>query len=262
MFKDVVQPPIISLFSSDSTHCLSLFSVHEDTALPSDSFVHILNDETSLPLPLPPRNLISPLTLSEHATPDPDDASGPGLALSAAVLHIQSPTLRAAYIQCPPLHRTPKSAPSARDLGLKLGWLHMHVRNMGREWSFEVGAVDQSGREGRIRCSTFQKQPVVVRRSAPGSPILHVPFTFPPASSRPLTAWCTVSVHIPGLMSYFTSLPSPSPPPVSSTPLPSGQFSHISFIRVYATCRLRRIWFTADRLDANEPWEFGLYSRS
>jgi hypothetical protein len=55
------------------------------------------------------------------------------------------------FIQCPP-----NVGPSNRDLGLKHKWLHLQVRNMGREWSFDVGIVDKSGKRGVIRCSTFQ----------------------------------------------------------------------------------------------------------
>lgn len=42
------------------------------------------------------------------------------------------------------------------DLGIEHPWIHLQVRNLHREWSFEVGIVDRSGREGVVRCSTFQ----------------------------------------------------------------------------------------------------------
>lgn len=45
---------------------------------------------------------------------------------------------------------------ASNDLGMEHPWLHMQIRNMGREWSFEVGVVDQGGKEGVVRCSTFQ----------------------------------------------------------------------------------------------------------
>ncbi|KAF8591245.1 hypothetical protein K439DRAFT_990269 [Ramaria rubella] len=257
MFSTVVQPPILSLFSSASSEPLSLFSVHTDPSLPSDSFVHILDDESSLPEPPLPKTLIKPIKLDGDQDREGDTN---GFSISTPVLHIQSPTLKFGYIRCPPLNWKRHSAQRDRDLGIKLGWLHMQVRNMGREWSFEVGVVDQSGREGRIRCSTFQKQPSVRYSSeSRGSPILHIPFGFPAPSSHPLTSWCTISLHIPSLMPHFSSLPSQRTNP--HTPLPSSQFSHIAFVKVYATCRLRRIWFTAEKPDASEPWEFGLYSR-
>jgi hypothetical protein len=42
------------------------------------------------------------------------------------------------------------------DLGLKHPWVHIQVLNMGRPWSFELGLVDQAGKEGVVRSSTFQ----------------------------------------------------------------------------------------------------------
>ncbi|KAF8496952.1 hypothetical protein JB92DRAFT_2746173 [Gautieria morchelliformis] len=259
MFSRAVQPPILSLFSSTSTECLSLFSVHTDPSLLSDSFVHVLDDESSQPEPPPPKTLIIPIVFDDAAGREGDTSNTNSFSISGPVLHIQSPTLRSGYIRCPPTHWRPDAAQRDRDLGIKLGWIHVQVRNMGREWCFEVGVVDQTGREGRIRCSTFQTQPSV-RTGPRGSPVLHVPFRFPSPSSRPLTAWSTISQHIPSLMSRFSSVPPERTSP--HAPLPSGQFSHISFVKVYATCRLRRIWFTAEKLDASqEPWEFGLYTR-
>jgi hypothetical protein len=34
--------------------------------------------------------------------------------------------------------------------------MHLQVRNLGREWAFEVGIVDHAGRVGIVRLSTFQ----------------------------------------------------------------------------------------------------------
>ena len=42
--------------------------------------------------------------------------------------------------------------------------------------------------------------------------------------------------------------------------VPSGTLSHVSYVKVYATCRLRRIWFSQTGATANLPWEFELYS--
>jgi CFA20 domain len=156
MFSRAVQPPVLSLFSSTSSECLSLFSVHTDPSLLSDSFVHLLDDESSQPEPPPPKVLIIPIGLDDAKGREGDTSNTNGFSISAPVLHIQSPTLRSGYIRCPPTHWRPHAAQRDRDLGIKLGWIHVQVRNMGREWCFEVGVVDQAGREGRIRCSTFQ----------------------------------------------------------------------------------------------------------
>lgn len=135
MFSCVVQPPVLNLFSSSATYALRppLFEVSADAALPEDSFVCLLDDQTSLPSPAGTALLV----------PDPQFRS-----VAHRVLHIQSPTLRKAYL------RSPASGP--KGLCIKLPWLHLQVRTLQREWSFEVGLVDGNGKAGRVRFSTFQ----------------------------------------------------------------------------------------------------------
>ena len=135
MFLSLTQPSIVSLFSSTGDIPLNLFSVHTDPALPFDSLIHILNDSHSL---------------SHQATEEG--------CLDQSVLQIQSPTLSTTFIQCPPFNDFPTMSYPTRNLvlGLKHPWLHVQVRNLGREWSFEVGLVDQTGGSGIVRCSTFQ----------------------------------------------------------------------------------------------------------
>jgi hypothetical protein len=153
MFASTIQPPIVSLFSSTGSDPLALFSAHTDASLPADSFLHFFLDGTSDPPPGTPRTLIRPHPLT-------GDTDGEGYKLEQTVLHLQSPTLRTTYIRCPPADpRTTKRERDA-DLGLRHPWMNIQVRNLGREWSFELGLVDTAGREGVIRCSTFQ-----VRRS-------------------------------------------------------------------------------------------------
>ena len=152
MFLSSMQPSIISLFSSTGEFPLSLFSTHTDPALPSDSLIHILNDSNSLPQLSPPATLVQPPSTDERTS---------GYCLGQSVLQIQSPTLPTTFIQCPPYNRSSgqeSKGHSARNhvLGLKHPWLHIQVRNLGREWSFEVGLVDQTGGYGIVRCSTFQ----------------------------------------------------------------------------------------------------------
>jgi hypothetical protein len=153
MFANTVQPGIVSLFSSTSSEPLSLFSQQKDESLAEDSFIHFLIDASSLPPPLLPAVLCSmPPVDSDH------DESNIGYGLHQTVLHIQSPTLRKTFIQCPP-------SPVDRDLCLKHKWLHIQVRCMGREWSFDIGIVDKSGKRGVIRCSTFQVHILFFSRS-------------------------------------------------------------------------------------------------
>lgn len=151
MFSSVPQPPVVSLFSSTGTSPLELFETHVDDGLPADSLVCLLDDTTSLPPPRAPATLIVPAAL--HTDSNSSDTPEPnGYLLGQTVLHIQSPSLASTYIRCPP--RT--SLDGTYHLGLKHPWMCMQVRNLGRPWSFEVGVVDTAGRDGVIRCSTFQ----------------------------------------------------------------------------------------------------------
>jgi hypothetical protein len=141
MFSRSFQPSIVSLFSSTGSDPLAdLWTVQKDDALPEDSFIHLLNDETSLPPPPRDQNLVS----------DDESTARQRTRLDQTVLHIQSPTLPTTYIRCPSAHS---------DLHLKHPWLHIQVKRLGCEWSFELGIVDHAGREGIIRCSTFKVTP-------------------------------------------------------------------------------------------------------
>lgn len=266
MFSRSFQPSIVSLFSSTGSDPFTgLWSVEKDDALPEDSFIHFLNDETSLPAPSRDQNLVS------------DDDANPSrqmTRLDQTVLHLQSPTLPTTFIRCPSV---------GSDLHLKHPWLHIQVKQLGREWSFEVGIVDHAGREGIIRCSTFkvtahappilvpllisapQKQPSL-KLSPDAPPLLHLSLMFPPTSSLPLTSWCSVDLNVATYLPSFSAssllaTPDRECPSGPMRPVPSGTFSHISYIKVYATCRLRRVWLSETwPLDQRVPWEFELYS--
>ncbi|KAH9886455.1 hypothetical protein C8Q73DRAFT_280773 [Cubamyces lactineus] len=246
MFSASVQPSVVSLFSSTGSDPLALFSSHCDTSLPSDSFVCILNDSTSEPAPPAPHTLI------KVKADDDDDDESPDYALG------QSPS------------SATQSRRAPEHLGLKHPWMHLQVRNLHREWAFEVGLVDQSGREGIVRCATFQKEP---RLKLGRSPMLLLPLSFPPPSSHPLTSWCTIAIHLPSLLPHFSSaaltrndeeeVSSPAGPSqyqYRTTQVPSGTYSHVSYVKVYATCRLRRVWFSEGGPQQRLPWEFQLYA--
>ena len=161
MFSNTYLPPLISLFSSTSSLPLQLFSQHTDLSLKEDSLIHLLNDSTSLPSLAGGVLIEAPAIMSteeerEDIRKDAErsgEEKREGKTLCQTVLHIQSPTLRTTFIRCPPLH-TRSSA--AGELGITLPWIHLQVRNLGREWSFEVGITDREGKKGVIRCSTFQ----------------------------------------------------------------------------------------------------------
>ncbi|KAJ6478726.1 hypothetical protein C8R47DRAFT_1287289 [Mycena vitilis] len=255
MFTNTVQPELVSLFSSTSSDPLSLFGASCDMTLPSDSFLHLLVDKYSLPPPPTPAIPILPPSREQES----DETDTSGLSLAQRVLHIQSPTLHTTYVRCPPNNST--------QLGLKHPWVHLQVRDMGREWSFEIGLVDRSGRVGVVRLSTFQKEPRLKPPAKPSSPpLLHLPLSFPPISSRPLTAWATVTLDLRTLLPHFSSLSllprgtdDAHMPSILGAGMPSGSFSHTCYVKVYATCRLRRIWFSQGGPSKKAPWEFELY---
>ncbi|EPS94084.1 hypothetical protein FOMPIDRAFT_63733 [Fomitopsis schrenkii] len=309
MFSAAVQPALVSLFSSTGSEPLTLFSSHVDKSLPSDSCICLLEDSTSLPPPPPPAILVAVDSAREQVS----QADRTEYVLNQTVLHIQSPSLQTTYIRCPPAGWS-RSGGSLRmrtgDLGIEHPWIHLQVRNLQREWSFEVGVVDRSGREGIVRCSTFQvymphpcrrvcrhitrAHHLAARRRRRGDPfshkepqlklgkrpLLHLPLNFPPPSSNPLTCWSTITLNLPQFLPHFSSASmarrvpheddaahdesstSSDVPHVSSRPIavPSGGYSHVSYVKVYATCRLRHIFFTENGPRQELPWEFGLYS--
>ena len=79
--------------------------------------------------------------------------------------------------------------------------------------------------------------------------------------------WSTITCYLPTLLSHFSTLSANSVNPAqrpsaersNNVTLPYGTYSHVSFIRVYATCRLRRIWFSEAGPNQKLPWEFELY---
>ncbi|KAF9517450.1 hypothetical protein BS47DRAFT_1339275 [Hydnum rufescens UP504] len=140
MFAQSVQPSLLSLFSSVGSDPLALFAIHTDPDLPADSHIALLHDDSNIPVQedqsLDGRDFVSP-----------EDAEGSQGKTIHPVLNIQSPTLTTTYIRSPPSHQR---------LGIKLPWLHLQVRNLGRPWSIEFGVTDPGGQSGVVRCSTFQ----------------------------------------------------------------------------------------------------------
>ncbi|KAI0319254.1 hypothetical protein OF83DRAFT_1111584 [Amylostereum chailletii] len=277
MFTAAVQPATVSIFSSTGSDPLCLWSQHTDPELTADSFICFIVDDKSSPTPPAPATLITPHSLpSSNEVRQQDSPVNEGRTITQTVLHIQSPTLRTTFIRCPPIGYI--SAASSRSnrvgqLSLRHPWLHMQVRNLGRAWSFEVGLVDQAGKEGVVRCSTFQTSPAVKLRPA-ASPLLHLPLAFPDASSTPLTSWTTLSLHLPSLLPHFSSASLVRDDDRADEDededmgdrrngaIPSGAFSHVSYTKVYATCRVRRVWFAQTPVGSGKdiPWEFQLYA--
>ncbi|TEB23395.1 hypothetical protein FA13DRAFT_1757084 [Coprinellus micaceus] len=244
MFESAVQPPVISLFSSTGSNPLALFSLREGSE--RHSCICFLHDATSEPRPAPPTVLLVPsASLSNRGESRWSEVSdSQGYALDQTVLHLQSPDLRKTFIQCPP------AASANGSLGIRHPWIHLQVRNLGKDWM------------GIIRLSTFQSEPrIKLRLGKP--PLLHLPLSFPGVSSRPLTSWTTINLHLPTYLPHFSSnllAPVEGDATQGSLAIPKGSYSHVSYVRVYATCRLRRIWFSENGLRQGLPWEFELYA--
>ena len=167
LFSTSVQPSIISLFSSTGSDPLTLFRTSVDKSLPSDSFLHFLHDQYSSPPPPPPGSLLHLPKISEQQ----DNSPSHGYELDQTVLHIQSPTIQTTYIQCP---KAESRDDKSNVLGVKHPWMHLQVRNLGREWAFEVGIVDHAGRVGIVRLSTFQVNEPFFLFPYPNHPSFHL----------------------------------------------------------------------------------------
>lgn len=275
MFRNEVQPSTISLFSSTGTHPLGLWRVEVDSGLPKDSHITLVTDSSSA---LPESDLKDGDI--DYIPLDEDEAQS--VVISHLVLHIQSPTLASTFIRCP--------SSTSTTLDIDLPWVHFQVRNLRKPWSFEVGIHGASGRDGVIRCSTYQVGGTFINTTRdhqlsaastnvqqseaelkPTSPpILLVPLKFPapPSSSTyaaALTSWSTISVDLRQLTAHFgaSSLVKArtSEEDSSSVPLFPIRFESVAYIKVYATCRLRRVWLTEDKEKpgVRRPWELELY---
>ena len=80
-----------------------------------------------------------------------------------------------------------------------------------------------------------------------------------------------MSLNLPSLLPHFSSAAlarsdrdgdgDDLPSRVAGGPrLPAGTYSHVSYVKVYATCRLRRVWFSEGGPQQRLPWEFQLYA--
>ncbi|KAI9441698.1 hypothetical protein H4582DRAFT_2110464 [Lactarius indigo] len=242
MFSGSFQPAIVSLFSSAGSEPLCLWSLKTDPSLPADSFACFLNDSESTPAPPGPAVLISPHPVAaDSGDGQTNNSQRMGYTLTQTVLHVQSPSLATTYLRCPP-------------------------RSEGRVYTGREGdlGLNTPGKEGVVRCSTFQNEPVLKLTSPP---LLHLPLSFPPASTTPLTSWSTLSLYLPTLLSHFSSRAlvqnlhdEEEDVGLYEIELPNTRFSHTSYVKVYATCRLKRIWFSEEDSSQRLPWEFELYA--
>lgn len=169
LFLNVLQPPILSLFSSTGSNPMQLWDLVLDSksAVPTgSSCIQLIHDSTSSSSLITPPSILGSHSQEEEGIMITESRMmDRGYELDQTVLHIQSPNLSRTFIQCPPGLLVPErevgegvlttTMPSF-GLGLKYPCIHLHVRNLGKEWSFEVGIMDTEGRLGVLRLSTFQ----------------------------------------------------------------------------------------------------------
>ncbi|GJN89359.1 hypothetical protein Rhopal_002339-T1 [Rhodotorula paludigena] len=226
LLQQVVQPSLISLFSSTSSHPTLLASCKADAATASDSFISLLDDATDSSESLIAWHA-SLGKLRGHCPPDVKDLRG-------QVLHLQAPDSRTTSVRWGSL----SGETWRRDgLGIELPVVHLQLKHLGAMY-FEVGVVNKQGELTVVRCSTWQAQ-VKLHPPTPSHPrLLHLPLLFPSSTSTVplLTSWCTISLPL------QTLLISLSPP---------LQFHAVTGVEVHATCRLRRVFFT----DEDTPGE-------
>ncbi|WVR07669.1 hypothetical protein IAU60_004711 [Kwoniella sp. DSM 27419] len=202
--------------------------------------------------------------------PDTDSAQGsssrrvphttPRGSIVHHVVHIQSPDPRRAYIQagCMNVDKGKARDDGGAPLGVELPWLGLQLKTLGRRsLSLEVGVVDSRGRESVIRLSTFKTNPTVHPHRQ--IPLIHLPLQLPASSSSRLTEWVDVTVNLSQLLPLFQVLPRSREQAADNTgseaparkrrkvaELPGGGFQSVSYVRVYANCRVKRIWFSAE----------------
>lgn len=138
-----LQPPILSLFDSSSSHLSPLWHQVTDKDLADDSVITFVDDAAA-------ESSGSNALVGQSRIPG---------QLSQSVLHIQSPTLNSTYIQAG--HQSGqlgRRKQTGRPLGIQLPWIHLQLRRLGehRYLAIELCVQDHRGNEGLIRMSTFQ----------------------------------------------------------------------------------------------------------
>nr|XP_018260858.1 uncharacterized protein I303_06575 [Kwoniella dejecticola CBS 10117]OBR83016.1 hypothetical protein I303_06575 [Kwoniella dejecticola CBS 10117] len=223
LLSGTIQPPLLSLLSSTSEPPLSpLFRQHTDQS--ADSSITFVEDTTSSLL-----SAGSSSSAPSRSTPHTQVKSESKGCISHNVIHIQSPKLRKTYIQAGRsrseyLRNIEKAKGKGRaldeeasmsvslPLGIELPWLSLQLKRLGRrEISFEVGIVDQKGREGVVRFSSFKHNPTAHPYHNP--PLIHLPLQLPSITQSTLTSWLHIPINLSSLLPLFSKLPRPQADP-------------------------------------------------
>ncbi|ORX40563.1 hypothetical protein BD324DRAFT_611289 [Kockovaella imperatae] len=266
LLSQTVQPPILTLLSSTSIPPISPLFTQQSDPSSSKSIITVIHDDEEIGR----QSYIRPRNPTKGA-------------LKHRVVHIQSPNLTDTYTQMgsdPPTGHTqgPESR-SGKPIGATHPWICLQLRRLGRRhFSLEVGLVDSRGKHGIVRCSSFQTTPTL--HPDRHTPLIHLPIAIPPKTASQLTPWLDIALNLNTLISLFGILKPPSKATEDSTPaerpskrlkedsshLPDGSLGSITYIRVYANCRLRKIWLsehgqkTLNELGQAGHYDFGLFA--
>ncbi|KAL0245698.1 hypothetical protein I308_104833 [Cryptococcus tetragattii IND107] len=249
LLSGTVQPPLLSLLSSTSSPALSpLFIAVTDSSSPN-SVITTINDNQQV------EKAGSRITIPKNPTQG---------SIADQVIHIQSPDLRSTYIQAGCSQTAFRRSLKGKEqddmmvpLGVELPWIGMQVKKLSRrELSFEVGVVDSRGREGVIRCSSYKTDPSIHSHRSP--PLVHLPLSvLSSESSSELTPWRHIELNLSSLIPLFQNLArkyeeeeekgtGSRKKRKTEIQLPNGGFRSVSYVRIYANCRIGRIWFSSE----------------
>ncbi|GAA5911236.1 uncharacterized protein JCM6883_001951 [Sporobolomyces salmoneus] len=239
ILDNVLQPSIISLFSSTSSHPLILASEIRTSSTNTDSFIALIDDtaksegEEKLISFNSASSSIAQPSQAIRGTPEDNKRD-----IRSRVLHLQDPDCRSTSVRWGSLTKEI----SKESLGIQLEYVHLQVKNLGQDFYFDVAIVDEKREVFVFRCSTFQSKAKVYPATDTQPTLLHLPLVFPPSSSTLLTSWTTITLPLSALLSSIPSHGGPTP----------ARFSSLLGIEIHANCRLRRIWFSNDGKDVEE----------
>ncbi|GAC92540.1 hypothetical protein PHSY_000094 [Pseudozyma hubeiensis SY62] len=266
LFRDTVQSDSIALFSSTSSQPLALWSHHQDVDLPEDSGIQLVIDATDV---IAPNSL--DITHESFTLRTEETRRG---RTSEPVLHIQSPAVRGTFIRSPPDDQT--------DLGVRLPYISIQYRAIGksRHFAFEVGVADRQGRRGIIRVSSFHIEPrlylpttsqqVASDDQSTGSEcsqgaILHLPLSMTIDSNLDETShasWQVLTLPLERITKHLSNaaLVEHSDAHKSFHHTAFGTFHSVTYVKIHANVRLRRVWCSGRLPDHFDLPEFQLFS--
>ncbi|GAA6027165.1 hypothetical protein JCM8097_002447 [Rhodosporidiobolus ruineniae] len=264
LLDNVVQPDVLSLFSSTSSHPLLLASALTVPPTPSnESFIALLPDscspdcdggETLLAWAGQDGGLEERVASlrAVRANAQAGEGETPLKDVRGRVLHLQAPDCRTTSVRWGWM---PSSSSSWKEegLGVELDRLHLQIKDMGQACYVDVAVLSEDGEVVVVRASTWQSAPNL-HPATPSRPrLLHLPLLFPSSSSSStplLTRWTTLTLP---LSTLFSSVP----PSSSSTASHPPRFKAVLGVEVHATCRLRRVWFSSPGAGADGMGERG-----